>query len=80
MKVKKLKTNLFKAFWIKEKQFWSRSFEMRKKLGWFGFTLGILLLSIAHYAFAFMHFMFECFLWIVMKDQYKSNILKMSKK
>lgn len=69
--------NLIRIFLLKEKVFWKRTWEMRKKAGWLGFLIAIPLLTVAHYAFALMHFLFECFLWITMRAQYRENIKKL---
>ena len=34
--------------------------------------------DLAHYAFALMHFLFECFLWLFMKQQFKANLIKLN--
>lgn len=68
--------SLIKVFILKEKDFWKRTWTMRKKSGWLGFIIAIPFLTIAHYAFALMHFLFECFLWLTMKPQFRSNMKK----
>lgn len=69
--------NLIKVFVLKESKFWKRTWTMRKKLSWMGFGIAIIFIAIAHYAFALMHFLFECFLWVVVRPQFKANIEKM---
>lgn len=70
-------TNLIKVFGLKEAKFWKRTWTMRKKLSWFGFGIALIFLTPAHYAFALMHFLFECFLWVVMRPQFKVNLVKL---
>jgi len=72
-----MKTNLLRVFYLKEIKFWTRTWTMKKKTGWFGFLIAIPFLTIAHYAFALMHFLFECFLWVVMRPQFKVNLVKL---
>ena len=77
MKKQKKSPNLIKVFGLKEKAFWKRTWTMRKKLSWVGFGLALIFITVAHYAFALMHFLFECFLWVVMKPQFKANLRKL---
>lgn len=70
--------NLIKVFALKEVKFWKRTWTMRKKLSWVGFGIGLIFITVAHYAFALMHFLFECFLWIVMRPHFRANMAKMS--
>jgi len=42
-----------------------------------GFPLALILIAVAHYAFAIMHFLFECFLFLVMRPQFKTNMVKL---
>ena len=74
-----LKLNLIKVFLLKEKKFWQRTWEMKNKINLFWFIIAIILISIGHYAFAFMHFLFECFLWLVARKQYRLNLYKLYK-
>lgn len=69
--------SLIKIFLLKEGVFWKRTWSMRKKSGWFGFIIALPFLTLAHYAFALMHFLFECFLWIVMRPQFRANLQKL---
>ena len=75
--------NIFKVFWLKEKKFWKRTWTMHTKFNWFGkiivFIPSILLIGIFHYAFALMHFGFELFLSIVIKDQFIRNMFILQK-
>ena len=64
---------------MKEKKFWQRTLTMKNKLNWFWFIIGLIIITIGHYAFALMHFLFECFLWVVMRDQYQQNLIKLAK-
>ena len=72
-----MKTNLVKLFLKKEGIFWKRTWTMRKKLNWFGFAIALLLITIGHYAFALMHFLFECFLWITWRPMFRANLQKL---
>ena len=74
---KKSSRNLIKVFGLKEVKFWKRTWTMKQKMNWFGFGIGLIFITVAHYAFALMHFLFECFLWIVMRPQFKANVNKM---
>lgn len=69
--------SLIKIFGLKEVKFWKRTWTMRQKLSWIGFGIALVFLTVAHYAFALMHFLFECFLWIAMRPQFKANMVKM---
>jgi hypothetical protein len=69
--------NLIKVFLLKEKAFWKRTLTMKKKMSWLGFIIGTSFIAVAHYAFAFMHFLFECLLWAVMRPQFRANMVKM---
>jgi hypothetical protein len=69
-----MKTNLFKVFFLKEKKFWERNWNIRKKLTWVGFVICVLLLIVPHYAFMLMHFLFESALWIFKRTQFRENI------
>lgn len=75
------KFNLFKAFLLKEKVFWARTFGMHEKFGWIGkltvFPLALILISIAHYAFAFMHNAFESYLYFRDRKRFNINLDKM---
>jgi len=74
-----MKTNLFKVFYQKEKLFWNRTREMKdeKEISFIGFLIATVIISIGHYAFAFMHFLFECFLFVFFRKQFKSNLEKL---
>lgn len=69
--------NLIRVFALKEVKFWKRTMTMRQRLNWFGFGIALAFITVAHYAFALMHFLFECFLWVVMRPQFKANMVKM---
>ena len=77
MKTKQL--NLIKAFIFKEKVFWKRTIGMRKRGGWITFILALIPITIAHYAFALMHFGFEFCLWLFRSPQFEINLQKMVK-
>ena len=75
--------NLIKVFLLKEKAFWRRTWNMHKQFKGFwkffplGFPLALTIITVAHYAFALMHFLFECFLWLVLRPQFKANMRKL---
>jgi len=75
------KFNLMKAFLLKEGVFWKRTWLMHTKFGWISkflvFPLALILISLFHYAFAFMHFGFECFLYVAHRGQFQINLNKM---
>ena len=81
--MKNQKFNLIKIFLLKEKVFWKRTWAMHTKFNWFAkftaFPIALIVIAIFHYAFAFMHFMFECFLWIFIRGQFELNMRKMQK-
>jgi hypothetical protein len=74
---KKVSHNLIKVFGRKEAKFWKRTWTMRKKLSWVGFGIALIFITIGHYLFAGMHFLFECLLFIVMRPQFRANLNKM---
>ena len=74
---KKNSLNLIKIFFLKEGVFWERTWQMKDKLGWVGFFIALIFIAIFHYLFAIMHFLFECFLWLTKRSQYKRNLVKL---
>ena len=70
--------NLIKAFAFKEKVFWKRTWGMTKR-SWIAFILAIPFITIAHYAFALMHFGFEFVLWVFRSPQFEVNLQRMVK-
>jgi hypothetical protein len=68
--------NLIRAFGHKEKVFWKRTYGMTKR-SWVAFILAIPFITVAHYAFATMSFLFELSLWVRKKPQFKINLQKM---
>ena len=73
---------LLKVFWNKEKIYWKRILGVWKRCKTImgktiGFLIVVILVSIAHYAFALMHFSFECFLWIFNRKQYENNLYRL---
>ena len=74
---KKNSLNLIKIFKLKEAHFWKRTLTMKDEVGWFGFCIGILFITIFHYMFAGMHFLFESWVWLTNRNQYKQNLNKM---
>jgi len=77
-----MKTNLAIILWKKEKIHWKRLGRMFTKFNnWiskltFGLIVAILI-TIAHYAFALMHTLFEMFLWVFFKKAFKANLQKL---
>ena len=74
--------NLVQITRKKEIKFWKRTWLMHKKFNWGGkiliFPPSLILISIGHYCFTLMHFLFECFLWIFMRPQFNANMRKMN--
>jgi hypothetical protein len=71
--------------WKKEKVHWKRVGQIFAKInGWvFKVTLGVLvviLVTLAHYAFALMHTLYEMFLFIFARQAFKANLQKMALK
>jgi hypothetical protein len=80
-----MKTNLISILWKKEIVHWKRVKQMFGKInGWvFKVTLGVLvvlLVTLAHYAFALMHTLYEMFLFIFARQAFKANLQKMALK
>ncbi len=80
-----MKTNLVQILWKKEKIHWNRLGQMFNKFnGWlsrltFGLIVAILI-TIAHYAFALMHTLYEMFLWLFFRKAFKSNLQQLALK
>ena len=78
LKMKQKKSlNLIKVFGRKERKFWNRTWAMRNKFGWLGFIIAIPFLIISHYAFAGMHFIMECLVYLGNRQQFKVNLVKL---
>jgi len=75
--IKKKSLNLIKVFGFKEAKFWKRTWTMKYRLNWIAFAIALIFIALAHYAFALMHFLFECVLFVVMRPQFKANLNKM---
>lgn len=78
-----METNLAKILWKKEVKHWKRIVILFKRIkNWFiKLTFGILfalLLILIHYGFALMSTLWESFLWVVARKQFKANIQKMA--
>jgi hypothetical protein len=72
-----MQVSLLKVFARKEEIFWRRNknfFLQMKNSDKFSAFLVILIVSIAHYCFASMHFFFEVFLWLFSKEQFQRNL------
>jgi hypothetical protein len=77
-----MKTNLFIILWKKEKIHWKRIAILFNHFnGWlYKLTFGLivaLLVTLFHYVFAFMHTLYEIFLFIFARDLFKANMQKM---
>lgn len=65
---------------LKERIHWSRMgilwYEIGKDIGarFIAFPIIVILISISHYAFAFMHTAFETVLFFINKEQFKMNM------
>ena len=70
--------NLIRAFAFKERVFWKRTWGMTKK-SWIAFIIAIPFITVAHYAFALMHFGFEFVLWVFRSPQFEVNLQRMVK-
>ncbi len=80
-----MKTSLAQILWKKELNYWKRVGAMFDRFnGWLNkATFGIIvviLVSIGHYAFALMHTLYECFLFVVANKMFKENLQKMALK
>ncbi len=75
--------NLINVFGLKEAKFWKRTWGMHHKFNWFmklfpiGFPLAFILISIGHICIVTISFLFETWLWITNRDQFKTNMVKM---
>lgn len=77
-----MKTTLAKILWEKEKIHWRRIKQMFGKFNGMlnKITFGLIvatLVILGHYAFALMHTLYECFLFIVARRAFKANLQKM---
>lgn len=80
-----MKTNLFIILWKKEKIHWKRISQLFGKFnGWASkLTFGLitaLFVTIFHYAFALMHMLYECFLFVFARQTFKTNLQKLALK
>jgi hypothetical protein len=80
-----MKTNLIKILWKKELIHWKRTKQIFGRFhGWLNkLTFGIIvvaLIAIFHYIFAFMHTLYEIFLFIFARQLFKTNLQKMALK
>lgn len=77
-----MKTTLAEILWKKEKIHWKRIRQMFTKFNGFlnKITFGLIvatLVTIGHYAFALMHTLYECLLFVVARQAFKANLQKM---
>ena len=80
-----MKTNLMSILWKKEKIHWKRVKQMFGKInGWvFKLTLGVIvvaLVTLAHYAFALMHTLYELFLFVFFRQAFRANLQQLALK
>ena len=78
-----MKTTLVKVLWKKEKIHWKRVGEMLGKFNGIVMkaTFGIIvafLVTLAHYAFALMHTLYEIVLWVFARQTFKANLQKLA--
>jgi hypothetical protein len=78
-----MKTTLLQILWKKEKIHWNRIKQLFGKFnGWaYKLTFGLLvaiLVSLGHYAFALMHTLYECVLFIFARQAFKANLQKLA--
>lgn len=71
--------------WKKEKIHWNRTLGIFSKFkNWISkLTLGLIfaiLGTLAHYAFAIMHTLYEMFLWVFFRKIFKANLQKLALK
>lgn len=80
-----MKTTLLSILWKKEIIHWKRIGQLLKKFNGLAYklTFGLivaLLVSIFHYCFAFMHTLYELFLFIFARQAFKANLQKLALK
>ena len=78
-----MKTTLLQILWKKEKIHWKRIKQLFGKFnGWaYKLTFGLIvaiLVSLGHYAFALMHTLYECLLFVFARQAFKSNLQKLA--
>lgn len=62
----------------KESLFWKRTGKMAEKFNTKAeFFVATVLIALWHYAFAFMHFLFECALWAFRRRQFRRNMQRL---
>jgi len=77
-----MKTTLFEILWKKELIHWKRLRQMFSRFnGWitklsFGAIIAVFII-IFHYLFAFMHTLYEIFLYIFFRKAFKANLQKL---
>jgi len=71
--------NLFQIFIKKEKKFWLRTFEMKKKIGWIGFIIALLFILFGRICFISMFFLSKGYLWIRDNKEFKQNLIVLQK-
>lgn len=80
------KITLMLILFLKECIHWKRMGKLWNEVGtdigarFIAYPIIVILITIAHYCFAFMHTMFECSLAIFMNAQFKMNLINLHKK
>ena len=77
-------TKLIKILWIKEGKHWGRMGDMLKAINSLpgkiiSWPILCVIISVFHYCFAVMHFLFETFLYFFNHNQYQRNMLNLEK-
>ena len=81
-----MKTTLIEVLWKKEQLHWKRVWDIiTKKFNYLvlGLTFGVIistLVTLAHYAFAIMHTLFEVILWVFARERFKRNLQSLALK
>ena len=74
------KNNLIICFLHKEGIYWRRMWNMKKKknANWIKWGISTFFVTLFHYAYALMHFLFECFLYVFNRKQFTQNLDKLN--
>jgi len=78
-----MKTSLLKIVLKKEKIHWTRMIPLFKEMEGIGgkiiaYPILVFIISVCHYAFALMHTLFESFLFVFNKKQFKENMININ--
>lgn len=79
------KPTLLWLMWKKDLIHWKRMRELYKEMDDLGsrfisYPIIFLIISVFHYMFAGMHFMFETYTWITNKTQFRKNMKNLTEK